>query len=710
MTSTQVLAGLQPEPLASYLAGLGLIRVLGEQADPSATATWTDGGLSICSSVPDIAAWLADEYVPTPVLSPWNGGSGFGAKDKEPIRRLKRLREHPSPRLTPLREAIAVAEKVVATARRRGWITDEKVVNKAAVVLELRNQCPDGMLPWIDASIVLTGEETYFPPILGTGGNDGRLDFSTNYHEQVMEIIGATDKQRARSLASARDLLSGAQTEQLTGAPIGQFDPGNAGGPGSSGYGSADSLANPWSYVLTVEGALLFAASVTRRNQQGAGRAAMSFTVAPSPDGSDSGAAGEESRGEVWVPIWTKDFSLNEIRQLFAEARASWRGRPARRAVDFYAATRSLGVARGIDEFGRYALQRRNGLAFTAVPIDRVLVREQPSVSLAAKVEDWTARVGHSDASVSVSEALRGFRKRHLEFARDGGPWPLARMLAALTTLEMAVARSVRARDAVPVRYAPPAGNFLPVLAGIGSRELRVAVGIASCAARPVGDHGKSMRQILLPVEQGAWRDAALVPGFAVRPVHDVLADVLIWRSRTAATEREAHRFRGIPSFRIGIPVPAADLHAFASGDQSDFNDRDLDLLLRACLALDWRDVSWPWTAERPDVPVTTLALLHPLAAGLKPGSGLDGTDDEPIPALSPEWAVRLAADHVRLVHQEAESRLRQAGWTAVSAPPARSAGNGKRIAAALIPRCIEARKVLRMSAFETKSLTEELS
>ncbi|MGH3167321.1 MAG: type I-G CRISPR-associated protein Cas8g1/Csx17 [Trebonia sp.] len=707
MTTALVLRGLRPEPLASYLAGLGLIRVLGEQADPSATAAWTDAGLAIGTSVPDIAVWLADEYVPTPVLSPWNGGSGFGAKDKEPIRRFARLSEHPSPRLTPLRDAIAVAEKVVATARKRGWITDSGVADKGAVVLELRNQCPDEMLPWIDASIVLAGEEIYFPPILGTGGNDGRLDFSTNYHEQIMEIIGGTDTQRTRSLASARDLLSGTQTGQLTGAPIGQFDPGGAGGPGSSGFGAANSLANPWSYVLTVEGALLFAASTTRRNQHGAGRAAMPFTVGPSPDGSDSGAIGEESRGEVWMPIWTRGFTLSEIRQLFAEARASWRGRPARRAVDFYAATRSLGVARGIDGFARYGLQRRNGLAFAAVPIDRIQVREQPSVRLAAKVEDWAARIGASDASVSVSEALRGFRKRHLEFARDGGPWSLARMLAALTTLELAVSRSGRARDAVPVRYVPPAGDFLQVLVGIGSPELRVAVGIASCTARSAEGQARPMRQILLPVDQGAWRDRTLVPGFGARPLHDVLADVLIWRSRTAVTEREARRFRGVPSFLAGIPVPAADLHAFASGD---LDESELDLLARACLALNWRGVTHAWTAQGPDIPVTTLALLHSLASGLRPGNSRDESDDEPVPALSPEWAARLAAGQVQPVHSEAEARLLQAGWTAVSAPPAQSEGSGKRIAAALVPRCLKSRDVLSMIAFETRPLTEETS
>jgi CRISPR-associated protein Csx17 len=72
-----LLPGLRAEPLASYLAGLGLIRVPGEQADEGATAAWTPDRLAITTMVPSLPLWLADEYKPTPVLSPWNGGSGW---------------------------------------------------------------------------------------------------------------------------------------------------------------------------------------------------------------------------------------------------------------------------------------------------------------------------------------------------------------------------------------------------------------------------------------------------------------------------------------------------------------------------------------------------------------------------------------------------------------------------------------------------------
>jgi CRISPR-associated protein Csx17 len=709
MTTRQVLPGLTPEPLASYLAGLGLIRVLGEQADASATAAWTPTGMVVRTTLPDIFAWLADEYVPTPVLSPWNGGSGFGAKDKEPVQRIAAIRRHPSPRLTPLREAITAAERVVAKAREQGWITQTGVADKRAVVLEFRNSCPEELIPWIDAAIVLTGSDTQFPPILGTGGNDGRLDFSTNFHEQVLAVVGATPDDRARSLAMARDLLLATQAEQLAKAPIGQFDPGNAGGPGSSRFGAADSLANAWGYVLFVEGALLFAASAVKRNQHAAGRAAVPFTVWGAPDGSASGATGEESRGEVWAPVWKRDFTLAEIRQLFAEARASWRGRPARRAVDFYAATRTLGVARGIDEFTRFGLQRRNGLAFAAVPLDRVRVRERPAVRLAAKVEDWVTRVGGSDASTMVGERYRQFSRAHLEFARDGDADGLARMLAALTALEQAVGRSGRARETVPVRYAPPAGEFLKVLIDRESRELRLAVGIASCATRPLEPRERpprTMRQLLLPVDPDRWRDAPLVPGFGARPLCDVLADVLIWRSRTAVEDRDAAKFRGVLTFRSSIAVPAADLHTLAKGphDGNGLDEKKLDLLLRACLALNWQGVRHEWAPATLDSVDLTLGLLHPLASGLKPPASDDGAADEPGLALAPGWAIQLAAGKLSQVHGEAVARLRRAGWDAGPVRPQLAVGDGARIAAALVPRCLRPQTVLKMIADEIKT------
>ena len=363
--------------------------------------------------------------------------------------------------------------------------------------------------------------------------------------------------------------------------------------------------------MLLVEGALLFAAGTSRRHQHAAGRAAIPFTVRYSPDGSASGADGEESRGEVWTPLWSAPVTLAEISQLFGEARASWRGRPARQAVDFYAATRALGVARGVSGFVRYGLQQRNGLAFVAVPLDRVQVVNKPEVRLAALIEDWVSWLPGSEASRTVGTALRQFEDAQLRYARDGGARALRDLLAALTSLEQAVGRSGRARDQVQVRRGSGARDFLAALiedVNLESPELRIAVGLASCVAGGGPQRARSMRQLLLPVDpgdpadrahrDGRWRDAPVVPGFGVRPLRQVLADVLAWRSRTAASEiavadgTAAAAFRGVPTFLRGVPVPAGDLHALAllrAGGPID--EKQLDVWLRACLALDWSGV-----------------------------------------------------------------------------------------------------------------------
>lgn len=710
--TSHTLPGLRAQPMASYLAGLGLIRVLAEQQDPDVTAAWVDDGLVITSTIADLAAWLIDQYEPTPVLSPWNNGSGFGPKDKEPKRMLDAIRAHPSPRLKALREAIPVADQVAAKARSNGWITDgSKPGDKGRAVQEFRNWCPDKLLPWIDASVVLAGDDEFYPPLLGTGGNDGRLDFSTNFHQRLLDVLDVTEKGKRRSLAWAGDLLMGTEDQPLAEAAVGQFDPAAAGGPGSSPFGAAASRVNPWAYVLLVEGALMFAASTVRRNEHGAGRAAIPFTVSASPDGSDSGADGEESRGEIWVPVWETAFTFAEIRQLFSEARASWRGRPARRAAQFYAATRTLGVSRGVDMFIRYGLHRRNGLAFAAVPVDRVSVHANPDVRLMASVEDWPHWLP-SEAPGAIRTALRSFESAQLQYARTGRPLELARMLAALTTLEQAVSHSGLMKDNVPARRAASAQPFLDVLLRETSRELRVAVGIASCATLPGPEQrppARAMRQILLPVDPptpgeqariaGRWRDTPLVAGLGARPLHRVLADVLAWRCRTAADEPGQEHFRGVVTFRRSVLVPAGDLHAFALGQ---LDEEMLAFWLHACLALDWRGVRRDCLADGqpPALLTSTLALLHPFAAGLvsaDSGAAKFG--------LRPDWANRLTAGQVRAVHDEAVARLRQAGWRAVPSfpraggTPTPASTGGSHLAAALVPQTSGCEKGLQIVA-----------
>jgi CRISPR-associated protein Csx17 len=687
------LAGIRPTPLASYLAGLGLARVLGEQADPALRAWWAGDSLTIDTSIADLAGWLAEAYMPTPVLSPWNEGSGFGIKDVTPKQTLATLLSTMDARLDGYREAAKAAATVGDEYRKRG-------LTKEQAVRAFRNTCPDPVVAWIDATVVLADGTANFPPLLGSGGNDGRLDFSTNVHQRLLDVFHPKTREHARR--QALDLLTGEQVEPLRVAAVGQYDPVAAGGPRSSPFGTADSLVNPWAFILMIEGALWFAAGVARRHAHAAGRAAMPFTVLSSPDGAPGGAAGEATRGEVWAPLWTRPFTVAEIGHLFGEARAAWDGRPAVRAVEFYQAVVTRGVARGVDSFQRYGLHQRNGLAYVAVPLDRVAVRPLPAVRLAARLEAWVTRVPRT-APAAARAAARRFEAAQIGFAKTGSAAALIGLLAALTDLELAVGRSGRLRADVGVRRPPAAVEFLPVLADIESPELRIACGLASCATIATDPRSRrSLRSLILPIDPGPhgrpdlWRDAPMVPGYGIRPLRDLLTDVLAWRCRTAADE-PAVAFRGVPTFRAGLCVPATDLHAWASGQ---LDDAAFERYLHAMVALDWTAVHHRWTGPQPGtasvVPVPTLALLHTLADGIT--SNGDGNGELRL-ALDPGWAVLLRAGHVGRVHNQAARRLRQAGWRTSPAPPAATLHDGRALAAAALPRCSGTVRMLRRIA-----------
>lgn len=704
MTASLVqLPGLTNQSFSRYLAGLGLVRVLSAQADPDLEAWWEGSSLMINSVVVDkvsaVAEWLVSDYRPTPVISPWNGGSGFGEKDKASRATIAQLMAVESPRLSDLRLAIPTAEPLVARAADQGW-------DKARLVSELRNVCPESMIRWLDACIVLRDQAPAFPPLLGTGGNDGRLDFSTNFHQRLVEVLPELGGVVERSRGWASDLLLGVASVPLVRAAVGQFDPGAAGGRNSSPFGAAESQVNPWEFVLLIEGALYFASGLARRQGAELNRAAMPFCVWGSPDGPNPGAEGEDSRGEIWAPVWNSPLQAREIAQVFAESRASWQGQIATQAAQMYAALRSFGVARGIDSFVRYGLHKRNGLAFSAVRLDQVAVRETSDIQLSVRpqrVADAYRQVG----ARSVAAAHRRFTRQHLTFVADLTPESMREMLAELTSMDLATMRSDRARDDLGWRPPPLAARDHAQFLHDGLRhaaEFRVAAALASgqtvVAGRPT-----SVRDLLVGVLPRSSRDAfinAEVAGLGIRPLVEVLADLVRWRSHQDSSDGVERGF--VPFATSGVVVPWADVHSWAEGA---LDDREVNRSFLACLALDWAQ---PPTNLVPAggppqlrLPQLELAVLQAFASG-RVGSGSwpaarqareagSGWVDALASAgiirhgLERNWPTRLLADTTRTgapspVLTEAATQLVRLGWRL--APPVRSGLSRDRLVAAL--------------------------
>jgi CRISPR-associated protein Csx17 len=100
------LRGCAPEPLIHYLKALGILRLVAEQLDPQARAAW-DGDtfmLETEKTKEDLVDFFLNDYCPTPLMSPWNGGSGFG--EGEDITGREAIRFSSGERLEIYRAAI----------------------------------------------------------------------------------------------------------------------------------------------------------------------------------------------------------------------------------------------------------------------------------------------------------------------------------------------------------------------------------------------------------------------------------------------------------------------------------------------------------------------------------------------------------------------------------------------------------------------------
>lgn len=701
-----VIPGVRRTSLSNQLAGLGLFRVLAEQADSRARCHFAGSSLAIDTTVDNLAEWLVDSYVPTPVLSPWNEGSGFGDKDKAPKDALSSLLAVESPRLDPLRRAFAIVSPLARAARDHGFSPGDK----QDLIRELRSRCPDEMLPWLDAAVIALDNRLAFPPLLGSGGNDGRLDFSTNFHQRLLEVLPTRDRVRDVSQALAEDWLRGRGTVPVSRAAVGQFDPGSAGTPNSSPFGAGDSLVNPWVYVLMIEGSMVFAAKPARRLAAQASaqpRAAMPFMTFGSEHGMPTGSAAEESRGEVWFPWWTVPLSYASVQQLFADGRAVWRGRTAAQSSQMYLATAAHGIAPEISGLDRHALVKRNGLAFTAVLADEVRPATNAAVAIVREVEDWPDLVARQpDTTAAVRDAARAFEAGRVELVRAPSEAHRMRcvrtMLGAVTDLELAVARSGRTRTEIPPWAGRRDARALVRLLDHGvwrqiidKPEPRIALGLASLVTGPLVDapNGRCLREILVPIdpapttrERPAWRSSAIVTGYGQRDLVEVLADVITWLVTTARyaapTGHPATVQRGVVLRRSGVPVPWQDVHLWATGRLAD---REVDTWLRAFLPLDWRNTrkQVPRGAVRPDTMVDpTLALVAPF------GRGFDAGGDPPqVYGLHPDWITALRAGRPALARTAVVQRLRHLGRHATAGEPTELPTSGTRICAALLLR-----------------------
>lgn len=578
------LTGCTPEPLMSYLKALGVFRLVAEQADANACLSWRGGTAVLRTALNQetLVAFFVETYIPTPVVAPWNGGSGFygGGSDA-----LLTIEQSTSSRLGRYRDAISRARSVVPK-------TKPKDEDKESLLIRCRSVLGDEVVPWLDSCFVLQEEGAAYFPLLGTGGNDGRLDFTNNFMQRTADVvtINKADRPPSSTQANLRSSLFGDTLVCLGTTAIGQFNPGGIGGPnGIQGKFEAASGVNPWDYVLMIEGALFFAGSIGRRlGSTGSSRSVFPFVVDSVAVGYGSSTTGEEttdgSRAELWLPLWRQPATYFELQHLMSEGRAQLDRRQARNAVEFALSVNLLGVDRGVDSFVRFGFLKRNGLAFLATPLGRIEVKWRPDARLLddPPLREWSDRLrrGCSDKEKTphrYQAALRSIHRAMFSFASRseiGNDAPrLLEVLRAVGRAELTLAHGITFAKSKYIRPLSSLNSQWVSQANDGSPEFRLAASLAGIASAngKVGPLRAQLEQVSV-TKFVNWNSGNTSAVWSHQPLANNLAAVF--------------RRRQLESFQFGVgrgvPIDSYtsarldDVLAFLNGQTDDGKLADL--------------------------------------------------------------------------------------------------------------------------------------
>jgi CRISPR-associated protein Csx17 len=520
--NTIPLPGCNPEPLMNYLKSLGVLRIIADRQtsgpDANARASWRNGVFTLHTKLDleQIHEFLLSEFRPAPILSPWLGGGGFLSNSGASTKLLDSFSASESDRLAELRNGIRNSRGVDvlhhfgelrdsdADYRKRAKsLTDEekdhhKAVKaemkqlKESIIFDLRNQVPDAALPWLDTC--LTGDTNAIrnAPHMGTGGNIGKLDISTNYLKNLELILD----QPARSRDWLTMSLDGTNSGKLEHTSVSQFAPGMAGGANATQGTEGKSAINPWDFVLMMEGSLFLAGSTSRKlGSTTAGGTSFPFTVKSSPIGADPMALGDDakSKGELWLPLWHRAYSLQECRHLFAEGRSELSRKRSATGLDFARSVANLGVDRGIDAFTRFFFVEYVRAGSMAIPVGRFDVTQRNDAARFQEIDHWLRiyRRGCGDkAPARFRASLREIESTIFDFCRFGnkehGCNRFQRVLIALGRAERLASKAPRFRDKEAAGLQPlgPLSAKWVRASDDGSPEFRVALALSSIRSR----------------------------------------------------------------------------------------------------------------------------------------------------------------------------------------------------------------------------------
>ena len=651
--------------LLSYLAALGTFRVLASQKDKAARMHWDSDTPVIATTLTqeDFADFFLKEYAPSPIISPWNGGNPL-FRDKENILVIMNSKDNrfeciqhsitlmyksyfyviekygksdegkensTSKRLNEMRiELCSILDNddlYVATEQipenideivsyfatketkiKKELVGEQNKQIKSELIDHLRSSLPNEAIYWIDANAAISSDKRmHTSPLLLSGGNDGNLDLSTQFIEHLSAIILKSEDRLSENWLLSSCFGTQNDVKMITGKSTGYLDSHGVGGMNST-PGSDKKLLNPWTYVLALEGTLMFACSIVRRMDSLVDRPTAPFSIkAGSPVGHSSSTDGESlSKGELWLPQWSGSVGFYELNRLFSEGRIEWNGKQSHNGIDTVRAAATLGIERGIQAFERFAILERRGQSNSALRVDRILTAELPEVKLTSQLDSWINGLSGINLS-SIS-----FHKHQIERAiYELSKCPhnsalraslLADYLSSVATAEVALGHiNLSERDKIrPIGYLNP-NEWIDYLQD-NTPEMRIAIGLASLHDRAKAKRALTLANYFRPIELDngrikGWKEkGTLISGIGSLKLSELMANLLKMRVLDVLyvgderPESEVSQKGILIGFKYGMISPIDDILNLYFGN---LNEERIARLIPGLLLLDWSKLDY---------------------------------------------------------------------------------------------------------------------
>lgn len=749
MTEPIVLYGCAPEPLIHYLKALGVLRLVAEQLDPQVRGAWVGDAFALETSKTkdELVSFFLNEYRPTPITGPWNGGSGFYDGDdttgidailsdksdrlqdyQNTINTIFSFSELPSVGHLSLQSLIDRIEQAISASTSKDgkdvkewtktvlatkasiqelgdrfnlWtktiqqVEDlklealekgeskaisnllqsakklrttvkkfERSAGKDTIIQACRNRLDDKCVEWIDATVVPSDKDAE-SPLLGSGGNDGRLDFTKAFMLYLNDVLpGATAASMAQSKKRLRACLFADTVATVKAEIVGQFFPGGAGGVNASQGVSGSPNINPWDFVLGIEGCLVLASAAVRQLVAGARtKASFPFTVKSSKVGYQVSAKDEDVKAEIWLPLWSRFARYAEIAHIFREGRVQFssRRRNVQTGFDFARAVAELGIDRGIDSFQRFAFSRRFGKNYLAVAVGTFTVRERPLARLIHQIDNWLDSFSRAASGDRVPPRFALAQQRIedaiFRLCESGSADHLREVLISLGAAETEIASGEKFRDEKNLR--PLSGLRLSWVKDCNdeSDEFRLAAALASiCGEKSSG----SIRENLEPVnvtEKGVdWKNKSVRAVWGNGSLEENLAAVLHRRSIEARANSLSH-----PILTSSRFTSLKTINAFLNGETDDIR---LEELLRGLILLDWQkdEQNFKPKTQARDIPSSLPRAYALLKLLFLPGGKFqhkEGGETITIkhePAIVPLLRARRVSDALQIAYQRLQA------------------------------------------------------